>query len=107
MPPGYSVPVLSLTIPNSGYLGSKRSTKGGRAHRPDKWQKNLSKSKIRPHFNTFSLLTLSIRDTIIQLTMNLLKSTLLASLVAAAANAQEEEPSIPNLNGQNFKITVR
>jgi len=38
--------------------------------------------------------------------MNLLKSTLLASLVAAAANAQEEEPSIPNLNGQNFKITV-
>ena len=39
--------------------------------------------------------------------MNLLKSTLLASLVAAAANAQEEEPSIPNLNGQNFKITVR
>ena len=41
--------------------------------------------------------------------MNLLKSTLIAYLAAATpANGQEEvEPSLPNLNGQNFKITVR
>ena len=65
------------------------------------------KIQSQASFNTFSLLTLSIRDTISIITMNLLKSTLLASLVAAAANAQEEEPSIPNLTGQNFKITVR
>ena len=45
--------------------------------------------------------------------MNLLKTTFLAYIsaligTAAVVNAQDDtEPSVPNLNGQNFKITVR
>ena len=43
--------------------------------------------------------------------MNLLKTTFLAYIsaligTAAVVNAQDE-PAVPNLNGQNFKITVR